>query len=292
MTLRQGQAIDWTQVQRFQQNYPPQNRSYPNAANTILLSHGVGTRTLTKALDSVGISRLMLADSLAENPYAKVDGSGNQERLSANSMTAINLQPVLDFLVQLENNNDRAWFEQHRDAYEGAKAQFEQLVDQVIAEFRAIEDLGNITAKDCVMRLYRDVRFAKDKSPYRTHFAAVIAAGGKKSSRMPYYLHLAPHDQSFIAGGLYMPTSAQLPLSRNIDHNAKPFKTLINHQTFKPLFGELSGEKLKTAPQGYARDHPEIALLRLKQVTATHPLADEAVLAATFPAQIMEVLLG
>lgn len=208
-------------------------------------------------------------------------------------MTAINLQPVLDFLVQLENNNERAWFEQHRDAYESAKAQFEQLVDEVIAAFRAIEDLGNITAKDCVMRIYRDVRFSKDKSPYRTHFAASIAAGGKKSVRMPYYLHIAPHNESFIAGGLYMPTSAQLTQFREtIDHNAKPFKTLINNKTFKHLFGELSGEKLKTAPQGYVRDHPEIELLRLKQVTAAHPLSDEAVLAATFSAQIIEVFTG
>ncbi|MBW4581440.1 MAG: DUF2461 domain-containing protein [Tildeniella nuda ZEHNDER 1965/U140] len=206
---------------------------------------------------------------------------------------AINLKPVLDFLIQLQDNNDRAWFEQHRASYENAKTQFEQLVDEVIAEFRAIEDLGNITAKDCVMRIYRDVRFSKDKSPYRTHFAASIAAGGKKSSRMPYYLHLAPQNQSFLAGGLYMPTAAQLTRFRKtIDHDAKPFKALLNHKTFKQWFGELSGEKLKTAPQGYARDHKEIELLRLKQVIATHPVSDEAVLAATFPAQMIEIFSG
>lgn len=206
---------------------------------------------------------------------------------------AVNLKPVLDFLVQLQDNNDRDWFEQNRAVYQTAKEQFEQFVDEVIAEFRAIEDLGNLTPKDCVMRIYRDVRFSKDKSPYRTHMAASIAAGGKKSSRMPYYLHIAPHDQSFLAGGLYMPTAAQLTRFREtIDHDAKPFKTLLNHKTFKQLFGELSGEKLKTAPQGYPRDHKEIQLLRLKQVIATHPLSDEAVLAATFPTQIIETFSG
>ena len=202
---------------------------------------------------------------------------------------AINLQPALDFLVQLQENNDRGWFEQNREAYQAAKAQFGHLINQVIAEFRAIEDFGDITAKDCMMRIYRDVRFSNDKSPYRTHLAASITSGGKKSARMPYYLHLAPHNQSFIAGGLYMPTTVQLAQFREtIDHNAKPFKALVSQQSFKHLFGELSGEKLKTAPQGYSRDHPEIELLRLKQVIAVHPLSDQAVLSATLHDQIIE----
>jgi uncharacterized protein (TIGR02453 family) len=205
----------------------------------------------------------------------------------------VNLKPVLDFLIQLQDNNEREWFEQNRGAYETAKEQFEHLINTIIADFRAIEDLGDITAKDCVMRIYRDVRFSKDKSPYRTNFAAAIALGGKKSSRMPYYLHLAPHDESFIAGGLYMPTPEQLAQFREtIDHDAKPFKALLKHKSFKLLFGELSGEKLKTAPQGYTRNHPEIELLRLKQVIATHPLLDETVLDKTFSAQIIEVFTG
>jgi uncharacterized protein (TIGR02453 family) len=206
---------------------------------------------------------------------------------------AIDLKPVLDFLSQLDDHNDRQWFEQNRAAYQTAKAQFESLVDQVIAKLQAIEDLGDISAKDCVMRIHRDVRFSKDKSPYRTNMAAAIAAGGKKSPRMPYYLHIAPHDQSFLAGGLYLPTSEQLTRFRAIiDHDAQSLKALLNHPTFKQLFGELSGEKLKTAPQGYTQDHKEIELLRLKQVVATHPLSDEAVLAVTFPAQIVTTFTG
>ncbi len=207
--------------------------------------------------------------------------------------STVNLKPALDFLTQLEANNDRAWFEQHRAEYEEAKRQFEDLVNRAIAEFRAIEDLGDITAKDCVMRIYRDVRFSKDKSPYRTHFGASIATGGKKSPRMPYYLHLAPHNQSFIGGGLYMPTGEQLAKFREaIDENAKPFRAIVSTKSFKQLFGELSGEKLKTAPQGYSREHPEIELLRLKQVLAIHPLSDEAVLSDTFPSHITQVFRG
>ncbi len=227
------------------------------------------------------------------------NGKRSEGTLNANTMdtdsnnTDINLKPVLDFLAQLQENNSRDWFEQHRAAYQNAKAQFESLVAQVIEELRAIEDLGDITAKDCVMRIYRDVRFSKDKAPYRTNMAAAIAAGGKKSPHMPYYLHLAPHNESFLAGGLYMPTGAQLAKFREtIDHNAKPFKALINHKTFKHWFGELSSEKLKTAPQGYARDHPEIELLRLKQVIATHPLSDEALLGNALASQIIEIFRG
>jgi uncharacterized protein (TIGR02453 family) len=205
----------------------------------------------------------------------------------------IDLQPVLAFLSQLEENNSRGWFEEHRSAYQLAKTQFEHLVNQVIEDLREIEDLGDLTAKNCVMRIHRDVRFSQDKSPYRTHMAAALAAGGKQSDRMPYYLHIAPHGQSFLAGGLYMPSAAQLAQFRKIiDHNPQPFKAVIKHKTFQQLFGGLSGESLKTAPQGYPRDHPEIALLRYKQVIASHPLADAAVLAANFPAQIVTSFAG
>jgi uncharacterized protein (TIGR02453 family) len=206
---------------------------------------------------------------------------------------SLQLNVVLDFLIDLQDNNNREWFEQNRAVYQNAKEQFEELINQVIVELRASEDLGNLTAKDCVMRIYRDVRFSKDKSPYRTHFAATIAAGGKKSPRMPYYLHIAPQDQSFLAGGLYAPTGEQLAKFRaTIDHNAKPFKAVINTKLFKHLFGELSGETLKTAPQGYDRDHPEIELLRLKQVVATHPVLDKSILAPTFSAHVVETFTG
>ncbi len=208
-------------------------------------------------------------------------------------MDNANLAPVLEFLSQLQKHNNREWFEQNRAGYQSAKEQFEALVNQLIAALRAIEDLRDLTAKDCVMRIYRDVRFSKDKAPYRTHFAAAIAAGGRKSPRMPYYVQIAPQDQSFLAGGLYAPTGDQLAKFRAaIDHNAKPFKALLNTKSFKHLFGKLSGETLRTAPQGYARDHPEIELLRLKQVVASHPLLDKTILATTFPTHIVEIFTG
>jgi len=201
----------------------------------------------------------------------------------------INLEPVLDFLIHIQDNNNREWFEENRIEYQLAKKQFENLIDRVIDEFKKTEDLGDITAKDCVMRIFRDMRFSKDKSPYQTHFSAAIAIGGKKSLRMPYYLQIAPSDRSFIAGGLYMPTSSQLgQFRKSIDRNSKSFKAIINAKAFKDIFGDLSGEKLKTVPQGYHHDHKDIEILRMKQVIASHSVSDKTVLSKDFSNQIVE----
>jgi len=198
-------------------------------------------------------------------------------------MKDIDLRPVLDFLSGLKQHNNKAWFEENRPAYDIARARFENFVDQLIGEYGEVEDLGGITAKDCVMRIYRDVRFSKDKSPYKTNMSATIAPGGKKSSSLGYYLHIQPHNETLIAGGLHMPTPEQLARFRmTIDRDAAPFKAIIKDKEFKKYFGVVEGEKVKTVPQGYTRDHPEIELLRFKQVAVVHRLSDEMVLSPTF----------
>jgi uncharacterized protein (TIGR02453 family) len=190
-----------------------------------------------------------------------------------------NLAPVLDFLSELEKNNARPWFESHRKEYQEAKELFEELVSQVIDEYRPVEDLGDISAKDCIMRIFRDVRFSKDKSPYRTSMGASIAAGGRKSWRNAYYLHIEPHNRSMIAGGLYQPAPEQILRFREaVSRKREEFKAIISEPAFKQYFGSLQGEKLKTAPRGFALDNSEIELLRLKDVTAVHALSDAAVL--------------
>ena len=202
----------------------------------------------------------------------------------------LDLKPVFDFLSGLQRNNNKIWFEENRSDYENAKAIFESFVDELIVRFGKVEDLKDVTAKDCIMRIYRDVRFSKDKSPYRTNMGAMIAAGGKRSARMGYYLHLAPHTESMIAGGLYQPETSQLNKFRSvIDRDARPFKAIINDKKFRQYFGSMDGEKLKTAPQGYDRDHPEIELLRLKQIVAIHHLTDEIVLSPKFSGHVVNV---
>jgi len=204
-------------------------------------------------------------------------------------MKDLDLRPVLDFLSRLKQHNNKAWFDENRAAYDIARARFESFVDQLISKYGGIDDLGGITAKDCVMRIYRDTRFSKDKSPYKTNMSATIAPGGKKSSSLGYHLHIQPHDETLIAGGLYMPTPEQLARFRiAINLDAAPFKAIIKDKEFQKYFGMLEGEKVKTVPQGYTRDHPEIELLRFKQVVVVHRLSDEVVLSPTFSAHAIK----
>ena len=201
----------------------------------------------------------------------------------------VDLKPVLNFLAGLQENNNKAWFEMNRPAYENARELFETFVDQLIFGLGTVEDMKGILAKDCMMRIYRDIRFSKDKSPYKINMAASIGPGGKKSWRQHYYLHLEPHNASMVAGGLHSQDSAQMIKFRTaIDRDARPFKDIINAKAFKQYFGTLESEKLKTAPQGFARDHPEIELLRMKEVVAIHRLSDETVLSPDFSAHVLK----
>ena len=204
-------------------------------------------------------------------------------------MKDLDLRPVLDFLSHLKQHNNKAWFDENRTAYDIARARFESFVDQLISKYGGIDDLGGITAKDCVMRIYRDTRFSKDKSPYKTNMSATIAPGGKKSSSLGYHLHIQPQDETLIAGGLYMPTPEQLARFRMaIDQDAAPFKAIIKDKEFQKYFGMLEGEKVKTVPQGYTRDHPEIELLRFKQVVVVHKLSDEMVLSPKLSTHVIK----
>jgi len=205
-------------------------------------------------------------------------------------MSHVDLQPVFDFLSRLKQHNHKSWFEEHRTDYELARTHFESFVDELIGVYGQIEDLGGITAKDSVMRIYRDTRFSKDKSPYKTSMGATLAPGGKKSERLGYHLHLQPDNESLIAGGLYMPSPEQLArFRRAIDQDAAPFKAVLKAQEFKEYFGTLEGEKVKTVPQGYSREHPEIELLRFKQVVVVHRLSDETILSQKFGTHTIEV---
>lgn len=193
----------------------------------------------------------------------------------------VNLNPVLRFLAQLKRNNDRAWFQAHREDFEAASESFEGFVAALIEELTPTEGLRGVTPKDCIYRLYRDLRFSKDKSPYKTYMAAVIGPDGRKSSVPGYYVHLGPGGQSLLAGGWYEPEPAQLAsFRRAIDRDARPWKKVVNDKTFRKYFREVEGERLATAPKGYPRDHPEIYLLKLKQIMAIRRLTDTQVRAS------------
>lgn len=201
-----------------------------------------------------------------------------------------NLQFALDFLEDLRFNNNKTWFDENRKRYDQARAYFEALVTDVIDHFSGIEDLGKTTAKDCIFRINRDVRFSKDKTPYKSNFGALIGSGGRKTTERSYYINLEPGG-SFIAGGVYAPLPEHTKAIREaIDSdNGKKLSTILKNTDFKKYFGEMQGDSLKTAPKGYASDHPAIELLKRKQFLAMHQIDDADVLKDDFTAHILAV---
>jgi uncharacterized protein (TIGR02453 family) len=195
---------------------------------------------------------------------------------------------VLRFLSKLKNHNNKPWFDANKDEYLDAMGQFERLVARIIEGLGSIEDLDGVTPKDCIMRIYRDVRFSKDKSPYKTGFGAGIAPGGRKSGRMGYHLHVGP-GATIAATGLWEPTPEQLARFREaVAKDAGDLRRIMGSGPFKKHFDGLYGEQLKTAPKGYAPDHPAIDLLRRKQVCVTEPFSDDVVTSPRFPSLALE----
>jgi len=204
--------------------------------------------------------------------------------------TLPNLRPILSFLDELSRHNNKAWFDEHRPVYAATRETFERFIDDIIDEFRESDHLLGLTAKDCIARIYRDLRFSKDKTPYKTNMAAIIVPGGWRSPSLGYYISIEPQGQSLVAGGLYDPTAEQLNRFREaIGEDAAAFKKLTNAKDFVDAFGAVEGDRLKTAPKGYDRAHPEIALLQLKQITVVHHFTDEEVLASDFAGQVVVV---
>ena len=197
---------------------------------------------------------------------------------------------ILDFLRGLRENNNREWFEANRPRYEAARATFQQLVGELIDRFDAVDDLGGVTVKECVYRINRDLRFSKDKTPYKTAMTALLGRGGRRSLGRSYYFHLEPDGQSMLAGGLWDPTASQLAMMRSaLAEDAEPFRNIIEAPDFIRHFGALSGDSLKTAPQGYDREHPQIELLRRKQFMAIHRFGDDLVDSQKLVPQVLTV---
>lgn len=200
-----------------------------------------------------------------------------------------NLQTALSFLEDLKFNNNREWFNANRKRYDESRAAFEALVADVIGQFASIEDLGKTAVKDCIFRINRDVRFSKDKSPYKSNLGALIGNGGRKSAGRSYYINLEP-GESFIAGGVYDPQPETLKQIRTaIAEKPETLRKIIAKKDFVKFFGDLRGDSLKTAPKGYASDHPAIDLLKRKQFLAMHLLNDADALKDDFAAHIVEV---
>jgi uncharacterized protein (TIGR02453 family) len=186
---------------------------------------------------------------------------------------------VLDFLSQLEKNNNREWFQRNKQQYDEAKAAVESFVNSMIPGLAKFDEaVKYVEAKDCMFRIFRDVRFAKDKSPYKINMGAWITRAGRKSPGPGYYIHLQPGG-SFLAAGVYMPEPDQLKKIRNeIYYNITEFKSILNDKKLKKICNGLSdNDKGKMAPREFPKDFPDIELLKYKHYTLSYPLRDEMV---------------
>jgi uncharacterized protein (TIGR02453 family) len=186
---------------------------------------------------------------------------------------------TLQFLRTLEKNNNREWFNENKTTYQEAQQDVVSFVEKLIEEMVVFdEEIGKADAKKSLFRIYRDTRFSKDKSPYKTNFGASLGMG-KGSQKAGYYLHIEP-GKSFLAGGIYMPESSVLKeIRKEISAFGEEFLTIVEKDEFRNYFRGLSVEdKLKKVPQGFEKDDKMAEFLKLKHYIVTHPVSDEQLL--------------
>ena len=203
----------------------------------------------------------------------------------------MDFKKTLDFLKKLRRNNNREWFEKNKSAYLKIKEEFELFVADVLHEMiPRDESLAGLDPRKLTFRIYRDIRFSKDKTPYKTFLSAGLSAAGKGTGIPGYYFQIEPGNKSMMASGLYLPGAEYLAkIRQEIDYSGDRFKTLLAEKKFKKIFGELwDGDKLKTVPKGYPKDHPQIEYLRLRSFMATRTFSDAEVLNKKFLQQLVD----
>jgi len=183
---------------------------------------------------------------------------------------------TLSFLNDLQHNNNREWFNENRTRYEKARDNFKLFVEQLIARLSSIDSsIGTPEAKDCIFRIYRDVRFSHNKSPYKTNMGAYVAKGSRKGMYAGYYFHIEPN-ASFLSGGIYhAPNSILRKVREDIDYYADDFTSIVQNPQFVEVFQSLGDDSLKRVPTGFAPDSPVAEYLKLKSITPSHALSNE-----------------
>ena len=200
------------------------------------------------------------------------------------------IQPAtVRFLKNLSKNNNKPWFDLHRKEYEVARKDYENFIQSVIDAFGKTDpSIAPLIAKQCLFRINRDIRFSKNKTPYKKNFAASINRGGKKSIFAGYYFHLEPGN-SFVGGGLWMPMPAEMQkIRQEIDYCWPEFRKIITAKTFKNIYGDLDNEPeitLVNVPKGYAKENPAAQYLKLKSWIAMQAIDDTALNSQTLVKQ-------
>ncbi len=196
---------------------------------------------------------------------------------------------TLDFLKKLEKNNNREWFTANKKLFENANNNVIAVTDDLIGRISKFDpSVAGLDPKSCVFRIYRDVRFAKDKSPYKTNLGAFIAPGGKKTMSPGYYFHVQP-GMLFAAAGKHMPDSSELlKIRKAVAANTKDFRKIVEAKKFVDRFGELHDEKLSRPPKGFAADHEAVEYLKLKSFTVTEEFSAKDATSKDYPKMLVE----
>ncbi|MBE0649598.1 MAG: DUF2461 domain-containing protein [Bacteroidales bacterium] len=190
------------------------------------------------------------------------------------------MKQALEFLRELKQNNNREWFIENKSRYESSRKMIIQFLDQKMIPGLAAFDpsVQNIMGKQCLFRIYRDIRFSKDKTPYKTNFGASIGLAGRKLQTAGYYLHIEPGN-SFIGGGIYHPTSEELKaIRKEVYYSIDKLNKIRSNPDFKKVFGDITGDQLQRAPLGFPKDFPHLELLRFKDYLVMKSLTDEELL--------------
>jgi uncharacterized protein (TIGR02453 family) len=199
---------------------------------------------------------------------------------------------VLEFLAQLKVNNNREWFQENKKWYDDSKKEVENFVSEIITTLSAIDPaLQTPPMKDCMFRIFRDVRFGADKSPYKTNFGAFIAHGGRKSSYPGYYFHFEP-GESMLAGGVYQPQPDTLKLLRNeVYFHSTELKSILEKPSFKTIFNQLGDfDKMKKAPKDFPADFPDIDLLKYRSYIVSQQIPDKIVTSDNYQKTVLEMV--
>lgn len=200
---------------------------------------------------------------------------------------------TLKFLKALKKNNNKEWFDANRKTYTTTKENFEEFVRALLEQMALFdEDLIELSAKECIFRINRDLRFSNDKTPYKVNRSAYFSKGGKKSIYAGYYIHMQPGGNSFLGGGIWMPQSAELnKIRQEIDYCFPEFRKIITKASFKKQFGKLEKDEsrmLVNVPKGYEKENPAADFLRLKSFLATRNFTDTEVISPDFVAKVAQ----
>ena len=197
---------------------------------------------------------------------------------------------ILNFLDGLKENNNRDWFQLHKKDYEAARAAMHRIIQKLITEISGFDSsVAQLEPKQCVFRIYRDVRFSPNKEPYKINMGGFLVIGGYKSGNAGYYLHLEPGN-SFVGGGVHMPDPKNLKAIRDeIAYSGSELVSILESKNFKRYFSQIEGDSLVRPPKGYEPDSKYIELLKMKSFTVFYSLDDKMLFGEKFIDEIAPI---